>query len=130
MRNLFLIIGVFVSIEMVADGHKSSEKSAKERFADHPNHLMDFKECKETKDAIGGLLALSDGIWKEIEVNPENEQKWLEVSLVAELAANYSEVYDVFCKDMIAQRMKMRKMAGKKKNMKDHHHKEKGKKDN
>ena len=130
MRNLFLIIGVFVSIEMVADGHKSSEKSAKERFADHPNHLMDFKECKETKDAIGGLLALSDGIWREIEVNPENEQKWLEVSLIAELAANYSEVYDVFCKDMIAQRMKMRKMAGKKKNMKDHHHKEKGKKDN
>lgn len=130
MRNLFLIIGVFVSTGMVADGHKSSEKSAKERFADHPNHLMDFKECKETKDAIGGLLALSDGIWKEIEFNPENEQKWLEVSLVAELAANYSEVYDVFCKDMIAQRMKMRKMAGKKKNMKDHHHKEKGKKDN
>ena len=105
-----------------ADGHKSSEKSAKERFADHPNHLMDFKECKETKDAIGGLLALSDGIWKEIEVNPENEQKWLEVSLVAELAANYSEVYDVFCKDMIAQRMKMRMMAEKKKHK--HHNKE------
>ena len=57
-----------------------SEKSAKERFADHPNHLMDFKECKEMKDGIGGLLALSDGIWKEIEVNPENEEKWLEVS--------------------------------------------------
>ena len=117
MRNLFLIIGVFVSTGMVADGHKSSE-----RFADHPNHLMDFKECKETKDAIGGLLALSDGIWKEIEVNPENEQKWLEVSLVAELAANYSEVYDVFCKDMIAQRMKMRMMAEKKKHK--HHNKE------
>ena len=117
MRNLFLIIGVFVSTGMVADGHKSSE-----RFADHPNHLMDFKECKETKDAIGGLLALSDGIWKEIEFNPENEQKWLEVSLVAELAANYSEVYDVFCKDMIAQRMKMRMMAEKKKHK--HHNKE------
>ena len=122
MRNLFLIIGVFVSIEMVADGYKSSEISAKERFDDHPNHLMDFKECKETKDAIGGLLALSDGIWKEIEVNPENEQKWLEVSLVAELAANYSEVYDVFCKDMIAQRMKMRMMAEKKKH--NHQNKE------
>ena len=122
MRNLLLIIGEFVSIGMVADGHKSSEKSAKERFADHPNHLMDFKECKEMKDGIGGLLALSDGIWKEIEVNPENEEKWLEVSLVAELAANYSEVYDVFCKDMIAQRMKMRMMAEKKKHK--HHNKE------
>ena len=115
MRNLFLIIGTFVSLGMVADGHKSSEKSAKERFADHPNHLMDFKECREMKDGIGGLLALSDSIWKEIEMNPENEEKWLEVALIADLAANYSEVYDVFCKDMISHRMKMRTMADKKK---------------
>ena len=83
---------------------------------------MDFKACKEMKDGIGGLLALSDGIWKEIEMNPENEEKWLEVALVADLAANYSEVYDVFCKDMIAQRMKMRIMADKKKHK--HHKKE------
>ena len=122
MRNLFLIIGVFISIGIIADDHKPSEKSAKERFANHPNHLLDFKECKEMKDGIGGLLALSDGIWKEIEANPENEEKWLEVSLVVELAANYSEVYDVFCKDMIAQRMKMRMMAEKKKHK--HHNKE------
>ena len=115
MRNLFLIMGAFASLGMVADGHKSSEKTAKERFADHPNHLMDFKECREMKDGIAGLLALNDGIWKEIEANPENEEKWLEVSLVTELAANYSEIYDVFCKDMIAQRMKMRMMAEKKK---------------
>ena len=122
MRNLFLIMGAFASLGMVADGHKSSEKTAKERFADHPNHLMDFKECREIKDGIGGLLALNDGIWKEIEVNPENEEKWLEVSLVTELAANYSEIYDVFCKDMIAQRMKMRMMAEKKKH--NHQNKE------
>tara|TARA_B100000941_G_scaffold34044_1_gene20356 strand:- start:2049 stop:2420 length:372 start_codon:yes stop_codon:yes gene_type:complete len=115
MRNLFLIMGAFASLGMVADGHKSSEKTAKERFADHPNHLLDFKECREMKDGIGGLLALNDGIWKEIEANPENEEKWLEVSIVTELAANYSEIYDVFCKDMIAQRMKMRMMAEKKK---------------
>ena len=122
MRNLFLILGAFASLGMVADGHKSSEKTAKERFADHPNHLMDFKECREIKDGIGGLLALNDGIWKEIEANPENEEKWLEVSLITELAANYSEIYDVFCKDMIAQRMKMRMMAEKKKHK--HHNKE------
>ena len=29
----------------------------------------------EMKDGIGGLLALSDSIWKEIEMNPENEEK-------------------------------------------------------
>jgi hypothetical protein len=44
---------------IVADGHKASEKSAKDRLQNHPNHLMNFKECKEMKDGIGGLLALS-----------------------------------------------------------------------
>ena len=122
MKNLLLIIGVFVSAAVVADGHKASEKSAKEILSVHPNHLLSFKECNEMKGGIGGLLALSDGIWKEIETNPEDEEKWLEVALVAELAANYSEVYDVFCKDMIAQRMKMRMMADKKKHK--HHEKE------
>ena len=122
MRNFFLIIGVFLSVGILADGHKPNEKSAKDRFANNPNHLMDFKECRELKDGIGGLLALNDSIWKEIEMNPENEEKWLEVALFADLAANYSEIYDVFCKDMIAQRMKMRIMADKKKHK--HHKKE------
>ena len=115
MKNFFLIVGVFLSVGILADGHKPNEKAAKDRFANNPNHLMDFKECRELKDGIGGLLALNEGIWKEIEMNPENEEKWLEVALVADLAANYSEIYDVFCKDMIAQRMKMRIMADKKK---------------
>ena len=122
MRNFFLIIGVFLSVGILADGHKLNEKSAKDRFANNPNHLMDFKEFRELKDGIGGLLALNDGIWKEIEMNPENEEKWLEVALFADLAANYSEIYDVFCKDMIAQRMKMRIMADKKNHK--HHKKE------
>ena len=115
MKNFFLIVGVFLSVGILADGHKPNEKAAKDRFANNPNHLMDFKECRELKDGIGGLLALNEGIWKEIEMNPENEEKWLEVALIADLAANYSEIYDVFCKDMIAQRMKMRIMADKKK---------------
>ena len=122
MRNFFLIVGVFLSVGILADGHKPNEKSAKDRFANNPNHLMDFKECRELKDGIGGLLALNDSIWKEIEMNPENEEKWLEVALFADLAANYSEIYDVFCKDMIAQRMKMRVMADKKNHK--HHKKE------
>ena len=122
MRNFFLIVGVFLSVGILADGHKPNEKSAKDRFANNPNHLMDFKECRELKEGIGGLLALNDSIWKEIEMNPENEEKWLEVALFADLAANYSEIYDVFCKDMIAQRMKMRIMADKKNHK--HHKKE------
>ena len=96
MRNFFLIVGVFLSVGNLAEGHKPSEKSTKDKYDNNPNHLMDFKECRELKDGIGGLLALNGGIWKEIEMNPENEEKWLEVSLVADLAANYSEIYDVF----------------------------------
>ena len=122
MRNFFLIVVVFLSVGILADGHKPSEKSTKDKYHNNPNHLMDFKECRELKDGIGGLLALNGGIWKEIEMNPENEEKWLEVALIADLAANYSEIYDVFCKDMIAQRMKMRIMADKKKHK--HHKKE------
>ena len=122
MRNFFLTVGIFLSVGILAEGHKPNEKSAKDRFANNPNHLMDFKECRELKDGIGGLLALNDSIWKEIEMNPENEEKWLEVALFADLAANYSEIYDVFCKDMIAKRMKMRIMADKKNHK--HHKKE------
>ena len=119
MRTLLIIIGTFLSFAIVAVGHKPLEKSDKEKLLNHPNYLMNFKECKDMKDGIGGLLALSDGIWKEIDANPENEEKWLEVALVSDLAANYSQIYDVFCKDMIAQRMKMRRMHDKKKHKKD-----------
>ena len=66
-----------------------------------------------------GLLALNESIWNEIEKDPENEEKWLEVSIIADLAANYSTIYDVFCKDMINHRMKLRMMADKKKKNKD-----------
>ena len=80
---------------------------------------MSFKDCKETKDGILGLMALNESIWNEIEKDPENEEKWLEVSIVADLAANYSTIYDVFCKDMINHRMKLRMMADKKKKNKN-----------
>ena len=114
MKNLLIIFGLFISSGTIADDHKYSEE-AKDRFANNPNYLLSFKECKETKDGIAGLLALVDAVWKEIKENPENEEKWMEAAILADMAANYSEVYDVWCKDMIAQRMKMRMMAEKKK---------------
>ena len=119
MKNFFLIVGVFLSVGILADGHKPNEKSAKDRFANNPNYLMDFKECQEVKDGIFGLLSLGDSVWKEIELNPENEEKWLEVSILADMAANYSTIYDVWCKDMINHRMKMRMMSEKKKGKKE-----------
>ena len=129
MRHLLLTLSLFLSLGVLADHHKKSNENMK-NGPKNPNHLMTFKQCKETKDGVSGLLSLADKTWKEIEEGPDDEGKWEEAIALADLAANYSTVYDVWCKDMINQRIKMRKMAGKKKNMKDHHHKEKEKKDN
>ena len=119
MKKYIFISGIFLSLSVLADDHMSSQKNVKEKFMENPNYLMSFKDCRETKDGILGLLALNDSIWKEIEENPEDEEKWLEVSLIADLAANYSTIYDVFCKDMINHRMKLRMMSDKKKKNKD-----------
>ena len=117
MKKFLLITCLFISSFLIADDHETSEKSSTDRFTNNPNYLLSFKECKETKEGVAGLLALSESVWKEIEANPENDEKWMEVAILADMAANYSEIYDVWCKDMIAQRMKMRMMAEKKKKL-------------
>ena len=114
MKNFILLFGFFLCLTVVADDHKDREKAMKDNFMNNPNYLLDFKTCKEVKDGVFGLLSLSDSIWKEIELNPENEEKWLEVSITADMAANYSTIYNVWCKDMINHRMKMRKMSEQK----------------
>ena len=111
MKNFIVLFGFFLCLTVVADDHKDREKAMKDKFMNNPNYLLDFKTCKEVKDGVFGLLSLSDSIWKEIELNPENEEKWLEVSITADMAANYSTIYNVWCKDMINHRMKMRKMS-------------------
>ena len=128
MKRFLLILCSFISINIYADHHKKIDRDAKERFNNNPNYLMSFKECKEIKEGIGGLLALSEMAWKEIEINPENEDAWLEASLLADMAANYSTMYQVWCKDMVNHRLKMRKMAGMKD--KDKKKDKKEKKDN
>ena len=115
MKNFIVLFGFFLCLTVVADDHKDREKAMKDNFMNNPNYLLDFKTCKEVKDGVFGLLSLSDSIWKEIELNPENEEKWLEVSITADMAANYSTIYNVWCKDMINHRMKMRKMSEQKK---------------
>ena len=112
---MLLMVISFFSVILVADNHKGSMDKARDSLINHPNNLMSFKDCKDTKDGIAELLAYSESVWNQIEMVPENEEKWLEVSFLAELAANYSTVYDVWCKDMVNKRVKMRMMASKKK---------------
>ena len=72
--------------------------------------LLDAEACKETKEGIGYLLGVADYFFKEIEKNnkamqTEEERKANEKELFggalafSQLAANYSTVYDVWCKD-------------------------------
>ena len=48
-----------------------------------------------------------------------NDEKWADAIALSTLASNYSNVYDVWCKDMINHRMKMRMHGSHKDNMKE-----------
>ena len=43
---------------LAADDHKDKKETMMDKFMNNPNYLMDFKECKEMKDGIFGLLSL------------------------------------------------------------------------
>ena len=94
---------------------------AKEKIINNQNYLMSREECKEVKDGVAGLLSMSDGIWKEIEKNPADKEKWAEVIALSSLASNYSNIYDVWCKSLAHHGMKKMKIKAKKyqKNHKD-----------
>ena len=124
MKNLLaLTILISISSNIFADHHKEGDKPKKE----NPNHLMSFKSCMETKAGIGWFLSAADDVFDDIKVNGKekdkswNDEKWTEAMALADLASNYSTVYDVWCKDMINHRMKMRenRMNHKKQKTKD-----------
>jgi len=95
MRKVILITILFCSTPFV--------------FAsDHD--LLDEKNCKETKEGIGYFLGVADYLFKENEKNnkkmqTEEERKANEKELLggaiafSQLAANYSTVYEVWCKN-------------------------------
>ena len=72
--------------------------------------LLDEEACKKTKEGIGYFLGVADYLFKETEKNnktmqTEEEKKANEEELLggaiafSQLAANYSTVYEVWCKD-------------------------------
>jgi len=95
MRKAFLIVILFCLTPFV--------------FASD-NDLLDKKACQETKEGIGYFLGVADYLFKENEKNnkttqTEEERKANEKELFggaiafSQLAANYSTVYEVWCKD-------------------------------
>ena len=95
MKNIILATALCFSTPFVfASGHD----------------LLDKEACKETKEGIGYFLGVADYLFKENEKNntrmqTEEERKANEEELLSgaiafsQLAANYSTVYEVWCKD-------------------------------
>ena len=116
------IIGLIIAISMAgftyADDHKQEKK-------EHPNKIMSGKECMETKAGVAWFLSAADNVFDEIKEYGDmkdkswNDRKWAEAISLSDLAANYSTVYNVWCKDMVNNRVKMRM----KENYKDHNKK-------
>lgn len=115
-----LIIAISMAGFTYADDHKQEKK-------EHPNKIMSGKECMETKAGVAWFLSAADNVFDEIKEYGDmkdkswNDRKWAEAISLSDLASNYSTVYDVWCKDMINNRMKMR--------MKEHHKDHNKKKD-
>ena len=55
------------------------------------------KECNEISGAIDFLLSRTPNLWSELEKNPTDEEKALELSWTVDLAANYTTIYVAFC---------------------------------
>lgn len=110
-RNMKKITTLIIAFSMFgslyADDHKKEKR-------EHPNKLMSAKECMETKAGIKWFLGAADNVFEDIKKYGDskdkswNDKKWADAIAMSSLAANYSEVYDVWCKDMINHRMKMR----------------------
>ena len=72
--------------------------------------LLNKQQCDETKSGIGDVLAVADYLFKEIEKNNKAQQSeeerqsnedelYMGAIAFSQIAANYSTVYDVWCKD-------------------------------
>ena len=115
------IISDTATIKIIIDENMEMPVKTKARVMNNPNHLMGFKECKGVKDGVAELLVSADVAWKEVQKDPTNKEQWGKADFLSGLAANYSTVYDVWCKEMVNKRVKMVMI----KNKKEHHNKKK-----
>ena len=57
----------------------------------------DEKACNDISEVIDFLLSLTPQMWKDLEKNPEDKEKALEISWAVDLAASYTTIYQAFC---------------------------------
>ena len=116
------ITTLIIAFSMFGSLHADDHKKAK---TEHPNKLMSAKECMETKSGIGWFLGAADGIFEDIKQFGDSkdkswkEEKWADAIALSALASNYSTVYDVWCKDTINHKMRMKMHDSHKGHMKE-----------
>ena len=103
MRHI-IILTLAISFATVAnaDHHPKSEPMLGDYMARH--HLLGAQDCKDTKDGVGRLLGAAEKIFDDIKIHGDdknkkwNKENWAKAAFFSELAANYSTVYQVWCK--------------------------------
>ena len=105
----------FNKVELVKFVEPESSYDELDSLVNQARNILDMLELNyRVIELCTGDLSFAAAKCFDLEVWAPGEEKWLEVSVLADMAANYSTVYNVWCKDMINHRMKMRKMSEKK----------------
>ncbi len=91
MTRILTIIAILFAMPMLA----ACEDANSERSNDE-------RDCEETVKAIVDLLEQADGEWKKLVLIPEtaaeSEEVKAEIKWLTDVAANYSAVFETFCK--------------------------------
>ena len=101
-KIIVLLLSTFIASGAVADDHAKS-KSEKE-YEPGRHFLLDAQDCKDTKDGVGRMLFMADELFDEIKTHGGdkskkwNKEKWGKAAFFSGLAADYSTVYQVWCK--------------------------------
>jgi hypothetical protein len=103
MKKIVVLLLSILTVPMtVADHHPKNESKHGDKTGKH--FLLDTQDCKDTKDGVGIMLLMADDLFDEIKIHGDdknkrwNKEKWAKAAFFSELAANYSTVYQVWCK--------------------------------
>ena len=102
MKKIVTIVLAIASTTMAFADHPKSEP--KQEYDVGKHFLLDAQDCKDTKDGVGRMLFMADELFDEIKAHGGdkskkwNKEKWGKAAFFSELAANYSTVYQVWCK--------------------------------
>lgn len=103
MKKIVTIVLAIASSTMAfADHHPNSEPKQEYQVGKH--FLLDAQDCKDTKDGVGRMLFMADELFDEIKAHGGdktkkwNKEKWGKAAFFSGLAADYSTVYQVWCK--------------------------------